>query len=169
MSDTEITVIVDYQTALDTMTKRGKDLYTKVRNAVIQQQQALYTLIQQKLDGQVLNVRTGKLRRSIQRSSILEGYGVIAGYVYSDSSVRYGAIHEFGGTIHHPGGTAYWIDASGMMRFVSNDMASRVHSGEFPRTRPHDIVMPERSFMRSALREREADIRAALAEAVKPE
>jgi phage gpG-like protein len=112
-------------------------------------------IVTNKLSGQVLNVgkaypghTPGQLRSSIT-SAIDRNDPVITGRVFSAGDVKYAAIHEFGGTIHHPGGTAYYIDRStGLARFVSNSSGAAEY---LPRTRPHDIVMPERSFMRTGL------------------
>lgn len=111
----------------------------------------------EKLTGQVLNVRTGNLRASIDYTVTDLGYAVF-GSVFSDGSVKYAGIHEFGGTIRHPGGTAYLpLGGSGKVAFVSNLWAAS-YSGDLPRTKPHDIPMPERSFLRSSLREMEPAI-----------
>ncbi|WP_198140943.1 phage virion morphogenesis protein [Polaromonas sp. JS666] len=52
------------------------------------------------------------------------------------------AIHQFGGTIKHPGGTRYVI-VDGMARFVSNSLVGPV-SGV---TKPHPIDMPARPML----------------------
>lgn len=63
------------------------------------------------------------------------------------SNAPYAAIHEFGGTIKHPGGTPYFM-RDGKPVFVSNKGAGAYHN--LPKTKPHDIIMPERSYMRPA-------------------
>jgi phage gpG-like protein len=77
------------------------------------------------------------------------------------TNVKYAGIHEFGGEIQHPGGTAYFPDKTGQLRWVSNAAARP----EMPRTRAHKIPMPERSFLRSGLRDRAAQIQANLLKA----
>ena len=140
-------------------------IYSNVKREVTSQTLQLERLVKEKLSGEVLNVRTGRLRRSI--FELVEATPeVVIGKVSSSADVPYGRIHEYGGTIKHPGGTAYWMDSSGNIRFVSNYTASRVATGEFPRTKPHTITMPERSFMRSSLRERGPLILAGLNKAV---
>lgn len=52
------------------------------------------------------------------------------------------AIHQFGGTIKHPGGTRFVI-VDGMARFVSNSLVGPV-SGV---TKPHPIGMPARPML----------------------
>lgn len=145
---------------------REQSIYSRVRKEVARQTYALESTVKQKLSGEVLNVKTGRLRRSVFATVNDTGESV-TGVVSSAGDVRYGKIHEYGGVIHHPGGTPYWYDNSiGAVHFVSNATAARVSSGEFPRTRPHDIHIPERSFMRSSLRQRAALIEAGLKEAV---
>lgn len=58
----------------------------------------------------------------------------------------YGAIQELGGTIAHPGGTAYFMK-DGKPVFVSN---ARPVAASLPRTKPHNITLPERPYMRPA-------------------
>lgn len=116
------------------------------------------------LSGQVLKNRTGTLRRSINQEVKVEGYDVI-GTV--GTNVEYAAIHEYGGTIHHPGGTAYMATPDGL-RFIRNDNPL---SGRLPRTRAHDIPIPQRAFLHPALEAgREPavrDVRAAVERAVR--
>lgn len=128
-------------------------------------------VISKKLSGQVLNVRTGALRRSIQETTQRIGTA-IWGKVYSSGDVKYAGIHEFGGTIQHPGGTAYIPMAanflrgdSGPVRFISNAVAASL-GYEPPRTKAHPIPMPKRSFLRSSLADKRDDIISGMKEAV---
>lgn len=57
-----------------------------------------------------------------------------------------GAVHEFGATINHPGGTPYFIKENGLAQFVSKEKG-----GNLPKTKPHQIVIPSRSFLRKTL------------------
>lgn len=57
-----------------------------------------------------------------------------------------GAIHEFGATIEHPGGTPYYTDENGKTVFVSKDKGA-----DLPKTKPHTIIIPTRSFLRMPL------------------
>lgn len=63
------------------------------------------------------------------------------------ADAEYSAIHEFGGTIRHPGGTPYFM-RDGLAVFVSKSGQGAFH--HLPVTKPHDIVMPARPFMRPA-------------------
>lgn len=57
-----------------------------------------------------------------------------------------GAVHEFGATINHPGGTPYLIKDDGTAQFVS-----KKNGENLPKTKPHQIVVPTRSFLRMPL------------------
>lgn len=118
-------------------------------------------VVSQKLHGQVLNQRSGALARSIQQEATSSDLRV-TGRVFSSGDVKYAAIHEYGGTIKSPGGTAYipGIGKNGLAAFISNAAASQFtwNGKELPRTQPHEIPMPERSFLRSTLAEWKARI-----------
>jgi phage gpG-like protein len=88
-------------------------------------------------------VRSGTLRRSIT-ARVTETGGTIRGTV--GTNLAYARIHEFGGPINHPGSVAR---EGGMLRF---EIGGRVLFRK--RTLPHVIRIPERSFLRSALRDR---------------
>ncbi|GEM_PF-5767748 len=53
------------------------------------------------------------------------------------------AVHEFGANINHPGGQPYIIKEDGMARFISKDKGEGL-----PKTKPHQINIPARSFLR---------------------
>lgn len=88
-----------------------------------------------KLTGQVLHVRTGTLRRSINRKVFDQGGGVVASV---GTNVRYARAHEYG--------FAGDVDVRAHVR------ASR-DGGEAIRVRAHTrrVNMPERSFLRSSI------------------
>lgn len=130
----------------------SKALFLKMRALVLRLEAHVK---QHKLSGQVLRVRTGALRSSIFNRVEEKGTMVI-GRVIAPRDVPYAAIHEFGGRINHPGGTAYFVPMgnNGRAVFVSNSKAAEIESrlrNPLPRTRPHEIVMPVRSFLRSGL------------------
>lgn len=118
-------------------------------------------VVEGKLSGQVLHVRSGNLRRSIT-AAVRETDDGVAGIVGTNAD--YAAIHEFGGVIHHPGGTPFYLDRAGQAHFVG------LHSPvarNLPRTKPHPIPMPPRSFLRSALADRIGLIRRSIVGALK--
>lgn len=130
--------------------RMGKAAHDAIYAKVYALALAVENKAKKKVSGEVLNVRTGQLRSNIQ-SDVQEGEEGILGRVYVTRNVPYAAIHEFGGKINHPGGTAYWLDPKvGMMRFVRNDNPL---ADTLKRTRPHPIPMPERSYMRTSLAE----------------
>lgn len=104
-----------------------------------------------KLSGSPLHRRSGRLSASVH--PVMENSSdAVTGGAASGSGVPYAKIHEFGGVINHPGGTAFFVSQllGGRAFFVSN--ASAI-ANSLPRTKPHPIPIPERSYMRSSLRE----------------
>jgi phage gpG-like protein len=99
---------------------------------------------------QVLHRRTGRLRDSIGRS-----YAIVArsGNAFSISGsvgsgvgqgaepVKYAAIHEFGGVINYPSRPTR-----------STGRYGRKH----PQTQAYSVTMPNRSYIRSTVRERQS-------------
>lgn len=64
------------------------------------------------------------------------------------TTLPYARIHNDGGTINHPGGTAFF-KKDGKLAFVSNRTASRLATAghKLPRTRAHIIRIPQRKFL----------------------
>lgn len=91
------------------------------------------------------------------RSTVLEGSIDVVDYAaevaegvkgsWGSRDVEYALAHELGATIEHPGGTAYMIGDDGKAVFVSNDSPA---AAELPRTKPHQIVLPARPYLRPA-------------------
>lgn len=110
------------------------------------------TIKDDKLSGQVLNVRTGDLRNSITPLEVTQAE-VMSGGAAGGAGIVYAAIHEYGGTI-----TAR---NAPYLRFRTQD--GRWHAVK-------SVVMPERSYMRSSFRETAQagmdSIRAAVMEAI---
>jgi phage gpG-like protein len=110
-----------------------------------------------KLSGQVLNVRSGKLRASIHSSASQTETSTI-GKAASSGDVKYAAVHEFGGTIQVPEivakGKALAFMQNGKMAFYKKVAA-------------HTVKMPERSYMRSSLADMKDRIIAEMTEAVR--
>ena len=94
-----------------------------------------------KLSGQVLQVRSGRLRASITATVSEEG-GTLVGTVGSD--LTYAAIQEYGGTI--------------LRRQAANAKQLRPNTGV--------TVEPERSYLRSTLAEQASSIRERLTAAI---
>lgn len=98
-----------------------------------------------KLSGQVLNVRSGRLRRSIQWDRMRDAFKVIAS-VFSAGDVKYAGIHEFGGqTKPH----LIMPKKAQALAFMMDGKQTFAKVVQHPGSK-----MPERSFLRSALRDR---------------
>jgi phage gpG-like protein len=135
---------------------------SKVHDALLRKVTALDLMLEakvrQKLSGQVLNVKTGALRRSIFGTVDDRGTAVY-GHVASSGDVKYAAIHEFGGTTPPHDIIATKAQALAFMVGAKLVFAKVVHH---PGSK-----MPERSFMRSSLADMRAPIIAGLTEAVR--
>lgn len=92
-----------------------------------------------KLSGQVLNVRTGRLRRSINER-VEDKNGDITGFV--GTNVEYARIHEFG-----------WRGTVTVKEHLINGKSSIV------RSHTRKVNVQERSFLRSALADMASEIR----------
>lgn len=105
--------------------------------------------VKDKLSGEVLQVRTGRLRRSI--TEVVETSGDrVEGTV--GTNAEYAAIHEYGYT--------------GPVNVMESLRTSKL-GNVFPvRAHVRNVDMPERSFIRSALAELQPDIRAFIEQAV---
>ena len=98
-----------------------------------------------KLSGQVLNVKTGNLRRSIA-NEVQQSSDSVTGRVFSSGDVKYAAIHEFGGDIKKSVTMAWG-------KPVKNPKEFTFH-------------YPERSYMRSSLTDMKDQITEGLHQAV---
>jgi HK97 gp10 family phage protein len=135
---------------------------TKIRSALLRKVTALALMLEakvkdEKLSGQVLNVRSGALRRSIF-NEVTDTATEVTGKVASSGDVKYAGIHEFGGTINIPEITAKGKALAFMMG------GKQVF---FKKVAAHTITMPERSFMRSSLKDMEGQIREGLTQTVR--
>lgn len=98
-----------------------------------------------KLSGQVLNVVTGALRRSITRGPVEEIGEGLSVAIFSSGDVKYAGIHEFGGQTQPHDIYPKSAEALAFMIGGQQIFAKVVHH---PGSK-----MPERSFMRSSLEE----------------
>lgn len=103
------------------------------------------------------NTDTGALANSIE----VEREGPLLARVVVNSP--YGAIQELGGTIHHPGGTAYFFK-DGKPVFVGKRASAAFY--QLPVTQPHEITLPERPYMRPAAQKNEKGGKALMKKAV---
>lgn len=114
-------------------------------------------IVTQKLAGQVLNKVSGALARSIS-NKVEATVKAVYGYVFSSGDVKYAGIHEFGGrTSPHD---IYPVKAKAL-RFALGGGGPGGENGtvQFAKVVHHPgSVMPERSFMRSGLRDMASEI-----------
>lgn len=131
-------------------------LYRKVLVLAIMLQTYIRT---DKLSGQVLNRVSGALSRSIQQL-VTQDEAKVIGRVYSAGDVKYAGIHEYGGqTSPHDIVPKKGVALKFMGAGAKGEVFAKIvhHPGS---------KMPERSFMRSSLRDKTAEIQLGLKEAV---
>jgi len=122
-----------------------EELIVGIRNAG----SAVLRLTKDRLSDQVLRVRTGRLRRSINLR-MYEGDKTITATV--GTNVEYAAVHEYGfhGTVS-----------------VREHLRTSVLGNSFTvKAHPREVNLPERSFLRSSLRDLEPDIRVEFEQAI---
>jgi phage gpG-like protein len=116
----------------------------------------------EKLSGSPLNRRSGKLSSSVYPAKATETADTISAGARAGLDVPYAKIHEYGGlipahTVVVKNAQALCFSVGGIKRFAK--------SVNIP-----DVQMPERSYMRSSLREQApegiAELRAAVREAI---
>lgn len=114
-------------------------------------------VMQDKLSGQVLNVRTGTLRRSIDQRVVETGQGVV-GIV--STNVKYGKAHEFGS--NQP------VTVKAHLRTIKQAWGKPLAAPVTSTVRAHQRMqhLPERSFLRSALRDMQPEVIGAIDKAV---
>ena len=139
-----------------------RDTASRIHDALFKKATAYALLLEShikadKLSGQVLNVRTGNLRRSIF-SGVDDNGDTIEIWAKQSGDVKYGAIHEFGGkTAAHD---ILPMKAKALHFIVGGkEIFAKIvhHPGS---------VMPERSYMRSSLEDMKDSIIAGLKDAV---
>ena len=99
-----------------------------------------------------LRILKGNLFRSFSRGDINNIYKVNSSgttfQIEYGSSVKYALIHEYGGTINHPGGSPYIIGEGGKAYFVKKSYSGE---REVKFTKAHSISMPARPYFAPAL------------------
>lgn len=120
-----------------------RELKAGIGRAVLKLQRKV---VQEKLTGQVLKVRTGTLRRSIDQI-VTDNDTQVVGIV--STNVKYGRIHEYGfsGTVTVREHLRLQKKAWGKP-ITPREVTVRSHTAK--------MNLPERSFLRSALRDMEA-------------
>lgn len=125
---------------------------SKVKQTIVRLTLALLVKVKQaKLSGQVLKVRTGRLRRSINQR-IDEAGTKVSGIV--GTPVEYARIHEYGFHGQMP--------VKAHLRQIKEAWGKPLKNGPrqvLVRAHSRTVDMPERSFLRSALDEMEPKIK----------
>jgi phage gpG-like protein len=110
-------------------------------------------IVGEKLQGQVLHHRTGKLAGSIRAiPAVLEGTMIVGAVEGAGGPAFYGRIHEFGGVFNVKG------------HMVTQVFGKKVKAPH--ESKPYTATFPERSFMRTSLEEMRAQIFEGLTQAV---
>lgn len=108
----------------------------------------------EKLSGQVLKNRTGRLRRSITGKTEGEGtklFGIVG------TNVEYAGVHEYGGP----------VQVKSHLRTITQAWGHALKAPVTFTVRAHVVNYKERSFLRSALREMSAEIKQELTQAMR--
>ncbi|AEV24619.1 Bacteriophage protein of unknown function (DUF646) [Azospira oryzae PS] len=119
-------------------------------------------VMQDKLTGQVLKVRTGTLRRSIDQRLVTDSDSV-SGIV--STNVKYGKAHEYGSN--------KTVTVREHLRLVKKAWGKELKHPVWATVKAHSMKqnLPERSFLRSALADMKpeiiADLNKAAAEGIK--
>ena len=108
-----------------------------------------------KLSGQVLKNRTGRLRRSINYR--VEGTGTSNMVTTVGTNVVYARPHEYGET----------VTVKAHLRMMTKAWGRPVRNPRQIMVKEHTVKYPERSFLRSALQDLEAQIREDLSKSIK--
>lgn len=160
--------------ALNGTTPRMRENLVRVVNRLSIEVQA--GVKETKLSGQVLHVRTGTLRRSINRRVDADGDSVVATV---GTNVHYAHVHEYGftGSVNVREHVRRSRAQMSLAKFRTNKLGERIEvkgsyrkagggTGEIHvRAHVREMNMPERSFLRSTLSEMSPKIRHDLKEA----
>jgi phage gpG-like protein len=131
---------------------------TAVRRKMDAEMSALVEAIRGKLSGQVLESKSGRLRRSIvARISSQQGRDTL---VVGSEGVPYARIHEYGGVVRIPEIRPRRADALHFLGSAKDFVFAA-------RTRSHTVTIPERSYLRSTVADRIVALRESLQEAAR--
>ena len=146
MSDRMFTVSINAESLLARLRGYTPRLYANLFHTITRLAITVQAAVKDtKLSGQVLHVRTGTLRRSINQE-VKATPGSIMGIV--GTNVPYGAVHEFGFK-----GVVTVREHLRRVREGTRTFSSIV------RAHPRAVNLPERSFLRSSLKDLEAQIK----------
>ncbi|MGD0144684.1 MAG: hypothetical protein ABSC92_16150 [Rhizomicrobium sp.] len=136
---------VDAGTAAAKLAALPDKVRAGVRVAVQAGARSLLLKVQQKLSGDVLAVRSGKLLSSLRETGLSESADAIGDGVATDASVKYARIQEYGGRIEIP--EIVPVDARALAFEYGGKIVFAMKAAA------HVIDIPEHSYMRSSLAE----------------
>jgi phage gpG-like protein len=144
-----------YRELIGRLEGEARTIGARTRKGLRDAGQIVLRQAQENANGAVLNRRSGRLYSALKTvQEEMAGNSISQLVGLSLAEVPYGAIHEYGGVIHHPGSEKFQVfEADGTMVFTHG-------------TRPHDIPIPERSYLRSALMEQAVPAFEALRDAI---
>ena len=140
-----ITAKIDTAGVGDRLNALAGKVRASAAQAVQANTQQLLERVQDKLSGEVLNVRSGALLRSIVETGLNIDTAGVGDSVASDGSAAYAHIQEYGGRVNIPeivprSAKALTFDYGGKLVFARHVAA-------------HSVDIPQRSFLRSSLAE----------------
>lgn len=138
------------------LARARESLFADAKRALTQQSQALQARVRQKLDGEILQIRTGRLRDSISTTVTADGDLVTA--TIGVDAVPYAAIQEFGGVVHIPEIVPEKAKALAFAIKGEQIFAKRV--------RAHDVTIPPHFYLRGSLAEMRDEIVGAMRDAM---
>lgn len=133
-----VTLNVDAREAEARLKTLAPKVRARVGSVVAVNAAKLEDVVRRNLSGGVLQARTGRLRDSIQVESDGAGFRVF-------SDAPYARVQEYGGKIDIP--ETVPVNAKALAFEYAGKLVFATHA------RAHEVVIPERSFMRSALAE----------------
>ena len=141
-----ISIRVDSAEAMAFVKNLEPNILAAVRIGLVDFMDIVRNRVVRKLSGEVLRVRTSRLRDSIHSTVQKMPWGFL-GKV--GTNVKYAAIHEYGGTIHHPGRAGGIKETFRQRKGVITGRKETF----FKPIKPYTIKMQERSYLRSSLAE----------------
>lgn len=152
-----MSIIFEAEATLANLGKHSDKVKAEVKTTVTRMTLKLLRKVKQdKLSGQVLHVQTGRLRRSINQK-VIETDSKIEGLV--GTNVEYARPHEMGFTDD--------VTVKEHLRTIKKAWGKDIEPKQIQiSSHTRKVVFPEKSFLRSALRDMQPDIIKELGKAV---
>lgn len=149
-------MVVGQEGVIAHLDKVPPQVYGEVRRVVMASTFRLVGKAKVKVSGEVLKTKTGTLRRGINADFEETDTSIIGSAGIGKAVAKYPAVHEYGGT--------YTLREH--TRRLTQVFGRKLETVRTVTVRAHQATYPERSYLRSSLREDEARIRADLKSAV---